>query len=176
MISPSSPTSTTPTLPSTPTSTTAPGTSATSTTAPAQSAAPTTTTTTQSNIAEVNSVAPAINGPTKVRLGQQVTLVAAGFTPGETVVMSIDPTGITRRLVADKNGEVRMTVTLGTTVRPGAVRVRAISESRNVTQRINVVSSGTNLPTAGGSHSPVVFIASLLLLIGHIVLSRRRTT
>jgi uncharacterized repeat protein (TIGR02543 family) len=148
--------------------------SSNTTSLPSQSDGTTTTSTTASMTAASTAGGPRLDGPKKVRAGRTMSVVAEGFAPGETVLMSLDGGGRPKRVVADAEGRVRLTVKLTSETRSGSVTVRAVGTSAQVTQRIAVVGSSSKLPITGSSAAASMFFAFSGIFVGHMMLWRRR--
>jgi hypothetical protein len=103
-----------------------------------------------------------------------MSVIAEGFAPGEAVLMSLNGGGKPKRVVADAEGRVRLTVKLTSETRSGSVTVRAVGASAQVTQRIAVVGSSSKLPITGDSAAATMFFAFSAIFVGHMMLWRRR--
>jgi hypothetical protein len=118
--------------------------------------------------------APNMTGPTTVRPGKTLTMTADGFTPGETVVISVDGKRRPQRLIADANGQVRLTITLTPDLRPGTVTVRASGASASVTRQLRIAAPITSLPETGGPSTTPLLAAFAMIIIGAATLRRVR--
>jgi len=134
----------------------------------------TTTTSTTSPPQQPSTPTPTIDAPKRVRGGSTITVVARGFTPGESVQMSVGEGGKTRKVIADANGEVRLTVRLTTNEDGERVLAQAIAGSRKVTQEIQVADSPTTLPSTGASTTVLLLVSVMLCLLGTGLVIRRR--
>jgi uncharacterized repeat protein (TIGR02543 family) len=139
-----------------------------------QSDGTTTTSTTAPMTAASTAGGPRLTGPKKVRAGKTMSVIAEGFAPGEAVLMSLNGGGKPKRVVADAEGRVRLTVKLTSETRSGSVTVRAVGASAQVTQRIAVVGSSSKLPITGDSAAATMFFAFSAIFVGHMMLWRRR--
>ena len=141
---------------------------------PPAASAPETTTTTVAPPALASPPAPTLEAPRRVRGGSTITVVARGFTPGESVQMSVGEGGKTRTVIADMNGEVRLTVRLTTNEDGERVLAQAIAGSRKVTQEIQIADPMSTLPSTGASTTEVLLVSALLCLFGTGLVIRRR--
>ena len=108
--------------------------------------------------------------------GRKVSIVAAGFQPGESVILRIGKTGQVRTVTAGADGRVRVSVTLEAE-QAGTHQVVASSSTsgRRVTQTIRVTADASDLPVTGQSVAPWLTVALMLFLIGHLIIWRRRS-
>ncbi|MBV8958279.1 MAG: hypothetical protein JO054_05805 [Actinobacteria bacterium] len=120
--------------------------------------------------------------------GQQVTVSATGFIPGETTTIIVQSTPVTLgTAVADSTGKVTKTVTLPTTLEAGAHTLSIVGASRTATFPFTVAptsaassgstsgaSSGT-LPLTGGNLLTMALWAGLLLACGRIAVRLGRS-
>lgn len=152
-----------------PTATTVP----VATTAPAMSP-PASTTTSPTVSVPPSEPTPTIEAPRRIRTGTTVTVVARGFLPGESVVMSVGESGKTRVVIADSSGEVRLTVRL-TSIDDGSRTVaRASAGNRKASQEIEIKDPPKALPNTGSSLLLDVLVGSLFLIAGLAIIARRR--
>ena len=134
-----------------------------------------TSTTTLPQVADgAGSSPPSISAPRTVRTGTLITVVARGFVPGESVEMSVGENRKKRTMVADNKGEVRLKVTLTTASDGTKVVARASAGSRVASQTITVTDSPAALPETGKSSTGSLQVAALLLLVGALMVVRRR--
>jgi LPXTG-motif cell wall-anchored protein len=103
-----------------------------------------------------------------------LTMTAGGFAPGEPVVISVDGKRRPQRLIADANGEVRLTITLTPDLRPGTVTVRASGASATVTRQLRITAPIASLPETGAPSTIPVVAALVMMLSGAVILRRRR--
>jgi uncharacterized repeat protein (TIGR02543 family) len=169
-----------------PTTTTSSSTSTTSTTAPpttttfAPAPAPTTTSTISSTtslpiaVDATTASTPSISAPRQILTGTSITVVARGFVPGESVVMSVGDNGKTRIVTADQNGEVRLTVKLTAVGDGERVTASAVAGSRKASQVIEIKEEPATLPKTGFSPMPTLLLSALFSLAGLLILARRR--
>ena len=144
-----------------------------STTAPSVSPAPASATST--TVAEAPATpTPTISAPKKIRTGTVITVVARGFAPGESVEMSVGENGKTRSVVADSNGEVRLTVKLTTTDDGERVVARASAGSKKASQEIEINDPIKALPNTGQNLLFIFSLGLMLLMIGLALTLRRR--
>ena len=136
--------------------------------------APETTTTTVAPPSLASPPTPTLEAPRRVRGGSVITVVARGFTPGESVQMSVGDSGKTRTVIADTNGEVRLTVRLTTNEDGERVLAQAVAGSRKVTQEIQIADSPATLPSTGASTTIHLFVSGLMCLLGAVLVTRRR--
>ena len=135
------------------------------------SAEPTTTTSSTTTIAEP---VPSISAPRQILTGTSITVVARGFVPGESVVMSVGKNGKTRIVTADINGEVRLNVKLTAVGDGERVTASAVAGSRKASQVIEIKEEPATLPKTGFSPMPMLLLAILLLIGGMLTLTLRR--
>ncbi len=157
--------------------TVAPTTTATSAPAPAPVPAATTTaepTTTTSSTTTIAELVPSISAPRQILTGTSITVVARGFVPGESVVMSVGKNGKTRIVTADINGEVRLNVKLTAVGDGERVTASAVAGSRKASQVIEIKEEPATLPKTGFSPVPTSLLAALFSLTGLLILARRR--
>ena len=121
-------------------------------------------------------LAPTMSAPKTVAAGRKVSIVAAGFQPGESVILRIGKTGQVRTVTAGADGRVRVSVTLEAE-QAGTHQVVASSSTsgRRVTQTIRVTADASDLPVTGQSVAPWLTVALMLFLIGHLIIWRRRS-
>ena len=131
-------------------------------------------TTTVSAPAPVASAAPTLEAPKRVRGGTAVTVVARGFVPGESVQMSVGERGKTRTVIADMNGEVRLTVKLTTGDDGERVLAQAVAGSRKATQEIQIADPMSTLPSTGTSTTELLLVSVMLCVFGTGLVIRRR--
>jgi uncharacterized repeat protein (TIGR02543 family) len=160
-IDPSAPTTTATPAPAAP----APVPAATTT------AEPTTTTSSTTTIAEL---VPSISAPRQILTGTSITVIARGFVPGESVVMSVGKNGKTRIVTADINGEVRLNVKLTAVGDGERVTASAVAGSRKASQVIEIKEEPATLPKTGFSPMPTLLLSALFSLAGLLILARRR--
>jgi hypothetical protein len=88
--------------------------------------------------------------------------------------MSVGKNGKTRIVTADQNGEVRLTVKLTAIGDGQRVMASATAGSRKASQAIDIKEGPATLPAAGFSLIPMLLLATLLFLVGLLLLARRR--
>ena len=141
---------------------------------PPASSEPATTATTVAPPAPASPPLPTLEAPRRVRGGSVITVVARGFAPGESVQMSVGDSGKTRAVIADSNGEVRLTVRLTTNEDGERVLAQAVAGSRKVTQEIQIADSPATLPSTGASTTELLLVSALLCVFGIGIVIRRR--
>ena len=102
-----------------------------------------------------------------------MTIVATGFLPGESVLMTIGGSNVQRRVTADANGEVRMEVKLSSLIRGDKVLALAKAGSGEAKKEIEI-SSPKRLPNTGSSAMLLFALATALLALGSVLSARRR--
>jgi uncharacterized repeat protein (TIGR02543 family)/LPXTG-motif cell wall-anchored protein len=136
---------------------------------PVATTSPPTTTT----AAPSSAPTPDLDAPKNARPGQRVTIVATGFLPGESVLMTIGGSNVQRRVTADVNGEVRMEVKLSSLIRGDKVLALAKAGSGEAKKEIEI-SSPNRLPDTGGTATLLLGLAAVLLALGSVLSTRRR--
>jgi uncharacterized repeat protein (TIGR02543 family)/LPXTG-motif cell wall-anchored protein len=119
-------------------------------------------TTTQPIVAPVDT-APSLVAPPRVRRGSTVTVVAVGFIPGESVQIRIGDSGAQQSLVADANGEVRITVKIAPGENQSSLTAQASAGTRKTSKVIQVADVESVLPSTG--NTPTSSLSALALLV-----------
>lgn len=114
------------------------------------------------------STSPSLNAPTRTKPGKSITIVAQGFSPGESVLMTVTGSKTRQRVTADQYGTVRLDVTINSDIDTKQVTALATSEGKQASQTIEI-DAGGNLPTTGSNSLWSVWIAFALLMTGWCV-------